>query len=106
MYLVILLLLSTRAVAARQSEASKPPVVATRSKPAMSPTDLSVNLKPKASVSKREKDKLKGVIVKKKTTAVMDKADAKPGGIVSDNFRGADTSSDREAKRRKTDGGE
>lgn len=105
MYLVILLLLSTRAVAARQSEASKPPVVAAKSKSAVSPTDFSVNLKPKASVSKRDKDKLKGVIVKKKTTAIMNKAGAKPGGIVSDNFRGADISSDREAKRRKTDGG-
>lgn len=64
---------------------------------------LSGGAKLKASGQKKEKERLKGVIVKKKSNAPKNKVVTEEGANVSDNSRGADKLGEREAKRRKTD---
>lgn len=80
-------------------------MVATKPKPATSNTDPSAGAKLKASTSKKERDRLKGVIVKKKTIATKDKILTKQGGIITPNSQGVDILAERKAKRRKTDEG-
>ena len=92
-------------MAARQTEASKPPVGVPKPKPLSStPAHSSAGAKLKVSGTKKEKDRLKGVIVKKKSNPTKHKAVPKEGANVSDNSHDADELGVRELKRRKTDG--
>lgn len=98
-YIAALLLRSPRAVAVRQSEASKPPTGASATKrksASLAPTDFSAG-KPRAV------QKLKGVIVKRKTSTTKHIVVTKERANVSDNSLHADKLGEREAKRRRTD---
>ena len=104
---LIYALIYGRAVAARQNEASKPPLATVpKSKPAASSTsaDSSVIAKRKLSGARREKDKLKGVIVKKKANNAKDKNDTKQRSAFSDTSQLKGQSEEPEAKRRRTGG--
>jgi len=88
-----------RAVAARESETSKPPVIDTP--PPKS--SMSNTTKPKPLPAVKNKDKLKGVIVKKKSATPKNKAEAKRQAAEITTQK--DSDDQPETKRRRIEGG-